>query len=166
MARQPVGGPRIPPDPSARDPLEPDMADREPLQQQTADLTDSMVRLTQACSAATAEMVAGSVQVFAGLVSDVAYAFARPMQRSPGGGRRAGPAMAPPVADIVESADRAVRHAASVVERAHQRFTENYDQPSTGRAAPPPARSVQHPARPDPSPAPPPTASDPDVPDA
>jgi hypothetical protein len=129
MARPPGSGPRAE-----------FSEDRERLQTQTADLAENVTRLTQACTAAMAEAMVGSVQVFTGLVTDVAAAFARPMQVRPEDSR-AGAQLpcvtVPDVAEIVNSTDRAVRNAADVVERTQRRFSETYQPPVRHEPEPP-----------------------------
>ncbi|WP_316179301.1 hypothetical protein [Bradyrhizobium sp. SZCCHNRI1009] len=84
-------------------------------------MTDNVTRLTQACAASTAEVVAGSIQVFANLASDLATAVTRPMRTR----RDADHEMVAEV-NVVESANRAIRDLADVVGRSQQQFSDAF----------------------------------------
>ena len=109
-----------------------DDAQRDEMRRQTDDLTDNVARLAQACVVSITEAGAGSVQVIANLIADVATAVIQPFRTEAGderGRRMDTKGSIPLVADIVSSANRALRDMVDVVDRSERQFSTTFQHP-------------------------------------
>lgn len=97
------------------------------VQNQVSEAVDGVTRLGQACVASTAEVVVGSAEVFAGVITGVADLFTKTLRSAGEGDEAARPRIsARPVDGLGDVTQHAARNIVDVMDRAQERFNTTY----------------------------------------